>query len=65
MMTNYTDWHTERAPQGKKVNSVEESSSLSDKVDMIMAMLVNGRSTIHPNNVPLASLVADTLQMYL
>jgi hypothetical protein len=26
MMVNYSEWHTERAPQGKKVNSVEEIS---------------------------------------
>jgi hypothetical protein len=31
MMINYSEWHTERAPQGKKVNSVEETSSLSVK----------------------------------
>jgi hypothetical protein len=36
MMVNYSEWHTERAPQGKKVNSVEETSSLSDKIDAIM-----------------------------
>src|SRR5215204_7278225 len=59
MMINYSEWHTERAPQGKKVNSVEESSSLSDKIDVIMSMLVNGRSNVDPNNVPLASLVAQ------
>ena len=51
MMTNYSEWHTERAPQGKKVNSVEETSSLSDKIDTIMSMLVNGKSHIDPNNV--------------
>ncbi|KAK1664174.1 hypothetical protein QYE76_052333 [Lolium multiflorum] len=59
MMINYSEWHTERAPQGKKVNSVEETSSLSDKIDAIMSMLVNGRSNVDPNNVPLASLVAQ------
>jgi hypothetical protein len=32
-MVNYSEWHTERAPQGKKVNSVEETSSLNDKID--------------------------------
>jgi hypothetical protein len=48
-----------RAPQGKKVNSVEEISSLSDKIDTIMAMLVNNRAHVDPNNVPLASLVAQ------
>ncbi|KAK1668434.1 hypothetical protein QYE76_056593 [Lolium multiflorum] len=59
MMINYSEWHTERAPQGKKVNSVEETSSLSNKIDVIMSMLVNGRSNVDPNNVPLASLVAQ------
>ncbi|KAK1628265.1 hypothetical protein QYE76_002580 [Lolium multiflorum] len=59
MMINYSEWHTERTPQGKKVNSVEETSSLGDKIDAIMSMLANGRSHIDPNNVPLASLVAQ------
>jgi hypothetical protein len=27
MMVNYSKWHTERVPQGKKVNSIEETSS--------------------------------------
>jgi hypothetical protein len=58
MMVNYSEWHTERAPQGKKINYVEETTSLSDKIDTIMAMLVNDRAQIDPNNVPLASLVA-------
>jgi hypothetical protein len=59
MIVNYSQWHTERAPQGKKVNSVEETSSLSDKIDTIMAMLVNDRAHVDPNNVPLPSLVAQ------
>src|SRR3954453_13909729 len=59
MMINYSKWHTERAPQGKKVNSVEETSSLSDKIDTIMSMLVNGKAHVDPNNVRLASLVAQ------
>ncbi|KAK1678776.1 hypothetical protein QYE76_039624 [Lolium multiflorum] len=59
MMINYSEWHTERAPQGKKVNSIEETSSLSDKIDAIMSMLVNDRTNVDPNNVPLASLVAQ------
>src|SRR3954468_14510238 len=63
MMVNYSEWHTERAPQGKKVNYVEETSSLSDKIDTIMAMLVNGKAPIDPNNVPLASLVAQEKQV--
>jgi hypothetical protein len=59
MMINYSEWRTERAPQGKKVNYVDETSSLSDKIDTIMSMLVNGKTHIDPNNVPLASLVAQ------
>jgi hypothetical protein len=58
MMINYSKWHTERPLQGKKVNFVEETSSLSDKIDTIMSMLVNGKAHINPNNVPLASLVS-------
>ena len=58
MMINYSEWHTERAPQGKKVNSVEETPSLSDKIDTIMSMLVNGKAHVDPNNIPLSSLVA-------
>src|SRR3954469_23266930 len=62
MMVNYSDWHTERAPHGKKVDS-EETSSLSYKIDVIMAMLVNGKAPLDPNNVPLASLVAQEEQV--
>src|SRR5664279_3165651 len=57
MMANYSQWHTERAPTGKKVNSVEEISSLNEKVDMIMSMLATKLVPIDPNNVPLASLI--------
>src|SRR4051812_15966244 len=53
MMVNYSEWHTERAPHGNKVNSIEETSSLSDKIDVIMAMLLNGKAHIDPNNVHL------------
>ena len=59
MMINYSEWHTERAPTGKKVNSVEETSSLSAKIDTIMSMLANGQTHVDPNNVPLVSLVAQ------
>jgi hypothetical protein len=59
MMVNYSEWHIERAPQGKKVNSIEETFSLSDKIDAIMFMLLNDRAHVDPSNVPLASLVAQ------
>ena len=38
MMANYSQWHTERAPSGKKVNFVEEISSLSDKGVSVASM---------------------------
>src|SRR6266699_5143582 len=59
MMINYSEWHTERAPQGKKVNSVEENDSMSTKIDTIMSMLENYKPHVDPNNVPLAYLVAQ------
>ena len=59
MMTNYSQWHTERAPTGKKVNSVKEISSWNEKVDMIMSMLATNQSSIDPNNVHLASLISQ------
>src|SRR3954462_13542613 len=63
MMVNYSEWHVERAPHGKKVNFVEETSSLSEKIDVIMAMLVNGKAPLEPNSVTLASLVAQEEQV--
>src|SRR3990170_576950 len=41
IMANYSLWHTERTPTGKKVNSVEEVSTLGDKMDAIMKMLAS------------------------
>src|SRR4051812_15750119 len=63
MMVNYSEWHVERAPHGKKVNSVEEASSLSDNIDVIMAMLVNGKAPLDTNSVPLSSLIAQEEQV--
>ena len=58
MMLNYSQWHTERSPTGKKVNSVEEISSLNEKVDLIMSLLTK-KAPIDPHDVPLNSLVAQ------
>ena len=41
IMTNYSQWHTERTPTSKKVNSAEEISTLSDKVDALMKMVAS------------------------
>src|SRR3954452_18345771 len=59
IMINYSEWHTERASPGNKVNSVEETSSLNDKMDAIISMLGSGKTQVDPNNIPLASLVAQ------
>src|ERR1041385_6878722 len=58
MMTNYFRWHTERAPTGRKVNSVEEITSLNEKVDLIMSLLTK-QPSIDPHGVPVNSLVAQ------
>src|ERR1044071_10452100 len=57
-MTNYSQWNTERAPIGRKVNSVEEISSLNEKVDLIMSLLTK-KYPIDPHDVPLNSLIAQ------
>ena len=41
IMANYSQWHTERAPTSKKINSVEEISTLSEKVDALMKLVAN------------------------
>src|ERR1041384_1851259 len=58
MMLNYSQWHTERSPIGKKVNSVEEISSLHEKVDLIMSLLTK-QAPIDRQDVPLNSLIAQ------
>src|SRR3954469_14611361 len=58
MMLNYSRWHTKRSPTGKKVNSIEEVSSLNEKVDWIMSLL-SKQAPIDPHDVPLKSLVAQ------
>src|SRR3989337_3248504 len=52
IMANYSQWHTERAPTSKKVNSVEEINSLSDKVDSLMKLVASKNANIDPNDVP-------------
>src|SRR4051812_20484386 len=58
MMLNYSQWHTERSPTSKKVNSVEEISSINEKVDLIMSLFIK-QAPIDPHDVPLNSLVAQ------
>ena len=56
-MANYSQWHTERAPSSKKVNSVEEISTLSEKVDALMKLGSNKSAPVDFNDVPLSTLI--------
>src|SRR3954462_4750130 len=58
IMANYSQWHTERSPTGRKVKSIEEICSLNEKVDMIMSLLTK-KAPIDPHDVPLNSLVSQ------
>src|SRR3954469_19390378 len=58
MMLNYSQWHGERSPTGKKVNSIEEIFSLNENVNLIMSLLTK-QAPIDPHDVPLNSMVAQ------
>src|SRR3954451_9405310 len=58
MMMKYSQWHTERYPTRKKVNSFEEISSLNEKVDLIMSLLTK-QAPIDPHDVPVNSMVSQ------
>ena len=58
MMLNYSQWLTGLSPTGKKVNFVEEISSLNEKVDLMMSLLTK-QAPIDPHDLPLNSLVAQ------
>src|SRR5215216_615645 len=57
IMANYSQWHTERAPNSKNVNSVEEISTLSEKVDALMKLVASKSAPIDFNDVPLSTLI--------
>jgi hypothetical protein len=50
IMTNYSQWHTEQTPTGKKVNSVEEINTLSDKMDALLKLVASKSAHIDPND---------------
>ena len=56
-MANYSQWHTARAPTSKKVNSVEEISSLSEKIDALMKLVASKSAPIDLNDMPLSTLI--------
>ena len=57
IMANYSQCHTERAPTSKKVNSIEETSTLSEKVDALMKLVASENAPIDLNDVPLSTLI--------
>jgi hypothetical protein len=57
IMTNYSQWHTERAPASKKINSIEEINTLSEKMDALMKLVASKSSLVDPNDVPLSTLI--------
>ena len=61
IMANYSQWHTERAPTSKKVNSVEEINSLSEKVYALMKLVANKSAPIDFNDVPLSTLIEENI----
>src|SRR5215216_2820350 len=61
IMGNYSQWHIERAPTSKKVNSVEEINSLSEKVDALMKLVSNKNAPIDLNDVPLSTLIEQNI----
>ena len=58
-MASYSQWHTERGPNSKKVNSVEEINSLSEKVDALMKLVASKSDPIDPNDMPLSTLIEN------
>ena len=59
IMENYSQWHTERAPTCKKVNQVEEISSLSEEVDALMKLVASKSAPIDFNDMPLSTLIEN------
>ena len=55
-MENYSQWHTERAPTSKKVNSFEEIFSLTEKVDALVKLVASRSAPIDLNDMSLSTL---------
>ena len=52
IMTNYSQWHTERSPTSKKVHAIKEINSLSAKMDELMKLFASKGASIDPNDMP-------------
>ena len=60
IMKNYSQWHTQKSPTNKKVNSVEEISTFSQKVDTLMKLVDSKSAPIDRNDVPLSTLIEQS-----
>ena len=61
IMTNYSRWHTKRAPTSKKVNLVEEISSLNEKVGALMKLVASKSAPIDFNDMPFSTLAEQNI----
>ena len=52
IMTNYSQWHTERSPTSKKVHAIEEINSLSAKMDELMKLFASKGDPLDPKICP-------------
>ena len=59
IMTNYSQWYTERSSTSKKVHAVEEINILSEKMDEIMKFIASKSAPIDPNDMPLSTLIEN------
>jgi hypothetical protein len=57
IMANYSQWHTKRAPTSKKINLVEEISTLSEKLDTLVKLVASKNTSLDLNDMPLSSLI--------
>ena len=60
IMTNHSQWHTERSPTSKKVHTIEEINSLSAKMDELMNLVASRSVHLDPINMPLCSLIESS-----
>jgi hypothetical protein len=60
IMANYSQWHTERAPTSKKEKSVEEISTISEKLDTLVKLVSSKGSSLDLNDMPLYSLIEQS-----
>jgi len=59
IMSNYSQWHTERSSTSKKVHTIEEINTLSRKMDELMKLIASKSARIDPNDMPLSTLIEN------